>query len=870
MMQQYLDIKQSHPDALLMFRLGDFYELFFEDAVTASKVLEITLTGRDAGEQGRVPMCGVPHHAAEQYIGRLIDNGYCVAICEQVEDPKAAKGLVKREVIQVVTPGTYVKDGDAESRFLCAVSQTGLLTGIAFVDVGTGEVWYGSVSDEQALLEALTTFAPREVLTSEAEDGLAPGIEAWTKESGSRMSRVPHSSSKSKQELLCITRQYGVLHIESLGLEENSAETSAVGRLLSYLEDTQRQVLSHLKSPQSFQRSGHVFLDVVAKRNLELLETQRTRQKKGSLFGLLDRTKTAMGSRRMRRFIEQPLISVGEINERLDAVGWLGDELFVRAELEEWFARVYDLERLIGKVGFGSANARDLVAIAQSLSCVKGVKQCLAGTPVPLLQRLSNGMPDLSELADKLLATLVDQPSISVHDGGMIREGIDAELDVLRGMHVDGKQWLAEFEQQEKDRTGIRTLKVGYNKVFGYYVEVSKTGTHLVPQEYERKQTLASAERYTLPVLKEREDQILHAEERALAREYELFTVLRDEVAGMIAQIQQTAERLAELDALAALAAVAVEYGYTRPTVASERGIVIQNGRHPMVEAAAPMSFVPNSVELGTSCDFILLTGPNMAGKSTYMRQVALIVLMAQIGSFVPAESAHIGVVDRVFTRIGASDDLGAGQSTFMVEMVELAQILRQATPKSLVLLDEIGRGTSTYDGMSLAEAVMEALLMPGRNPLTLFATHYHELTEQAQALPRVENFSVAVKETDDGVTFLHAVVHRPADKSYGIQVAKLAGVPSPVIKRATEILAKREREAVRLQAELEEDVSVREAAAAFEPPSQKPHVDPEVFDWLQTVSKLRVEQMTPIEAISELDKVVRAVREVTSWAKSK
>jgi DNA mismatch repair protein MutS len=928
MMQQYLEIKESNPDALLMFRLGDFYELFFEDAVTASRVLEITLTGRDAGEQGRVPMCGVPHHAAQQYIGRLIENGYCVAICNQVEDAKAAKGLVKREVIQVVTPGTWMKDGESDSRFLAAVTKLGLLIGIAFVDVGTGEVWYGSASDEEALREVLVSYRPLEILVSNAESALIPGLEEYCKEVAARLSHVPDSNSRSKHELASITRQYRVVHTESLGLQNPSPEAAAVGRLLLYLEETQKQVLSHLKSPTSFENSGQAFLDVVAKRNLELLETQRTRQKKGSLYGLLDKTKTAMGSRQMRRWIEHPLMNVERIEHRLEAVEWLLGELFIRAELQEWLARVYDLERLIGKVGFGSANARDLVAIAQSLKSAPQVRTLLDGASPHLLSQLSHGLPDLSGLAAQILDTLVEQPPLSVHDGGMIREGADEDLDVFRNMHVDGKQWLAEFESQEKEKTGIRTLKIGYNKVFGYFVEVSKANTHLVPAHYERKQTLASAERYTLPELKEREDEILHAEERALAREYELFVNLRDDVALAIPDIQKTAERLAELDAILALATAAAEYGYVRPVVVEERGIEVVNGRHPMVEAAAPLSFVPNSVNLGSGSDFILLTGPNMAGKSTYMRQIALIVLMAQIGSFVPADRARIGVVDRVFTRIGASDDLGAGQSTFMVEMVELAQILRQATPRSLVLLDEIGRGTSTYDGMSLAEAVMEALLVPGRNPLTLFATHYHELTERALALRGVENFSVAVQETKDGVTFLHAVVPRPADKSYGIQVAKLAGVPGPVIKRATEILAQREQEAANgrqmfagVDTETQADtalgatvtagavtegavregavregaaregaatgsaavVGVAAVAAATETASaiegvsqpvpglnQAPPVPAELLAWLDDVQRLAVERMTPIEAIGRLDEVVQKAREVSAWAKSR
>lgn len=878
MMQQYLEIKESYPDALLLFRLGDFYELFFEDATLASKVLEITLTGRDAGEQGRVPMCGVPYHAAEQYIGRLLEVGYCVAICEQVEDPKQAKGLVKREVIRVVTPGTWLRDGESARRLMAAFVTSGDSIGAAMVDVSTGEFWYGTTRGPDGLAELLQQWQPIEVLVSEADEMLRATAQHWCEAREARLTLLERWRFAGKQATNLICAQYGVAYIEALGLEDGAVTAEAVSRILSYLQETQKQLLAHLKSPQSMTKETTLRLDMTARRNLELTETQRTRQKRGSLLGLLDRTQTAMGSRLLRRWIEEPLCDVAAIGARQEAVGWLVNQWFVRAELEELLARIYDMERLTGKIGFGSVNARDLLAIARSLETVPQLSQRLTGASATLLVDLFQSLPDLSDLAAQVVDTLVDQPPTSTLEGGMIRSAIDLELDDLRAVHIGGKQWLAEFEQQERERTGIRTLKVGYNKVFGYYLEVSKANVHLVPNDYQRKQTLAAAERYTLDVLQEQAEQILHAQERALAREYQLFQRLRDEVAAAIGDIQRIAESVAVLDTVTALATAAAEHGYVQPAVVAKRGIHICNGRHPMVEAAAPGAFVPNSVRLGAEQSFILLTGPNMAGKSTYMRQTALIVLMAHMGSFVPAEAAEIGLVDRIFTRIGASDDLGAGQSTFMVEMVELAQILRQSSQRSLILLDEIGRGTSTYDGMSIAEAVMEALLRPANNPLTLFATHYHELTVRSADLPGVRNLSVAVQETETGVTFLHAVVERPADRSYGIQVAKLAGVPDTVTRRATEILAEREAGAGASHASVSTSrcVSQTEVAAgqaiALEPPvaAAEAMVPPALCALVDSMSKLAVDEMTPIAAIAVLSELVQRAREVEAWVTSR
>ncbi|MCL6453403.1 MAG: DNA mismatch repair protein MutS [Alicyclobacillus sp.] len=873
MMQQYLDVKESYPDALLLFRLGDFYELFFDDALVASRVLEITLTGRDAGAQGRVPMCGVPYHAAEQYIGRLMEAGFCVAICEQMEDPKQAKGLVRREVTRVITPGTWFPDGDAERRLLAAVTAAaGDRYGAALLDVATGELWYGETLGPASVREVLQQWQPTEVLVSELEPQLQAEVQVWCNRERARCTVLERWHFKREESVERVCQQYGVARVEGLGMDPAAASTGAVARLLRYVQETQRQVLAHLKSPRPLADGAHMVVDHAVRRNLELTETQRTRQKRGSLFGLLDRTETAMGSRTLRRWLEAPLCDVSAIHARQDAVAWLLESVLARAEVRERLNRVYDLERLAAKVGFGSAGPRDLVAVAQSLVEVPRMTALLRDCTALRLRELGERLPDLTDLAERVLSTLESQPPASIQDGGMVRQGVDSELDELRLLHSDGKQWLANFEAAERERTGIKSLKVGFNKVFGYYIEVSKANVHLVPPDYQRKQTLTAAERYTVPALKAQEDRILHAEERAIQREIQIFTALRDEVAAALPAVQRTAEVLAEMDALAALAETAADRGYVRPRVRQDKGIWIANGRHPMVEAATPGRFVPNSVRLDAAGPFILLTGPNMAGKSTYMRQTALIVLMAQMGSFVPADEAEVGVVDRIFTRIGASDDLGSGQSTFMVEMVELAQILRQATERSLILLDEIGRGTSTYDGMSIAEAVMEQLVQSAERPLTLFATHYHELTARAADLLGVRNCSVAVQESAGEITFLHTVVERPADRSYGIQVARLAGVPGPVIARARTLLAEREMGRARA------DLHGSDAAAAADAPgrlgapatSTTEGVPPAVSEWLASVAALEVERMTPIEAIAALDQVVRQAREVETWAASR
>lgn len=873
MMQQYLEVKEAHKDALLMFRLGDFYELFFDDAVTASKILEITLTGRGAAGEGRIPMCGVPYHAAEQYIARLIDEGYCVAICEQVEDPKQAKGLVKREVVRVVTPGTTYRDDNQSNRFLAAVIRGKGQWGVSFVDVATGEIWCAEYATAAQVVEALEQWHPCELLlyAGNSEDDDWSCVHEWTHHSTIRRSYQERPRHAYQTAFEVIAEQYGVTGLLPLDLEGLNGATEALGLALGYVRSTQKALLPHLRMPKNLASQDHLVLDHTAQRNLEVVETNRSRQRKGSLYGLLDVTRTAMGSRLLKRWLERPLAQVTHIQERLDAVAVFVADLFLRNQVQTALDAVYDLDRLLGKVSFGSANARDLVAMARSLRGIPALTNVLSTTPSHKLRDIALRMPDLSILANEIERMLVEQPPLSVREGGFIRAGADPELDDLLAANSNGKTWLAQLEQRERERTGIRTLKIGYNKVFGYFIEISKANAHLAPADYERRQTLANAERYTLVELKSQEARILNAEELSIDREYELFTRLRAQVLQNLSDIQLAADMMATADVLCALGAVSAERQYVRPELVEARGIEIVQGRHPVVEAAHPGKFVPNDVTLDDAQNLILITGPNMAGKSTYMRQTALIVLLAHIGCFVPAKSAKIGVVDRIFTRIGASDDLGAGQSTFMVEMVELAQILRQATHRSLVLLDEIGRGTSTYDGMSIAEAVMESLQEAPRMPLTLFATHYHELTDKAEELPSAANYSVLVQENQEGIVFLHALVHRPADKSYGIQVAKLAGIPQDVIQRAEELLRRREANRGPAAGREADAMEVAVAAEKQASPPQSMSLFAGAYDELvHKLADLNVYELTPMEAMNALYGIAKEAQEVVKWDKSR
>ncbi len=799
MMLQYHKIKADHPDCILFFRLGDFYEMFNEDAKTASRELELTLTSRDRSRppEERTPMCGVPYHAAEAYISRLIAKGYKVAICEQMEDPAQAKGLVERDIIRIVTPGTVIEETmleEGRNNFLCALCLVGSRAGLCFADLSTGEVsatgfdgpgWREHVENE------LGRFSPREaILSQEAmEDKLL--VSFLTQRLGCRAETGAAAAFDPDRAALAVERQFGPAH----DLPEGSV-SQAAGALVAYLIDTQKTDLSHLSAVNYYTAGEFMELDLTARRNLELTETLRGGEKKGSLLWVLDKTGTPMGHRLIRSWLERPLLSPVQIGKRQGAVGDLVNDSVTRQELSRELREVTDLERLIGRVVYGTAGGRDLVALSRGLGKLPELRLLLSPFSSALLTVLRDSLNDLPQLRVLIDETFVEEPPFSVREGGFVRTGADPEVDRLRGILTGGKDMVAGMEAQEKEKTGIKSLKVGYNKVFGYYIEVSKANAALVPDTYIRKQTLVNCERYITPELKEMENTILSAQDQLTALEYQIFCRVRQAAAEQVADIQRSAAAVGQVDVLCSFARVAAENGYCMPQVDVSEVIDITEGRHPVVEKAAKSTlFVPNDTHMDGKEDLCaIITGPNMAGKSTYMRQVALIVLMAQMGSFVPARSARIGVVDRVFTRIGASDDLSAGQSTFMVEMNEVAELLKNATAKSLLILDEIGRGTSTYDGMAIARSVLEYCADPKRlGCKTLFATHYHELTVLEGEIPGVKNYNIAAKKRQDDIIFLRKIVRGGAEASYGIEVAKLAGVPEQVISRAKVILAELE-----------------------------------------------------------------------------
>lgn len=795
MMQKYVETKEQYKDCILFYRLGDFYEMFFEDALTASRELEITLTGKDCGLEERAPMCGIPYHAAEGYLNKLVGKGYKVAICEQVEDPKLAKGLVKREVIRIVTPGTNLNTqalDETKNNYLMSVVYIADRYGISIVDITTGEYLVTEVDSERKMQDEITKFAPKELICNQSF--FVSGVEIDDLKNRLGISVFPLDNWYFDDALCArvLMEHFHVKTLDGLGLADYNCGVIAAGALLQYLTETQKSGLENLTSLTVYSIGKYMILDSSTRRNLELCETLREKNKRGSLLWVLDKTKTAMGARLLRRFIEQPLIEKAEINRRLDAVEELKDNAITREELREYLNPVYDLERLISRISYQTANPRDMVAFRSSLEMLPSIKYLMQGLETPLLKELEIQLDVLDDICDLIRRSIVDEPPIIVREGGMIKEGYNEEVDKLRRAKSDGKSWLAELEAKEREKTGIRNLKIKYNKVFGYYLEVTNSFKNMVPDYYTRKQTLANAERYITPELKELEDMILGAEDRLFSLEYDLFVEVRNTVAKEILRIQETARAIAGIDVYASLALVAERSNYVKPVI-NEKGVIdIRNGRHPVVEKMITNDmFIANDTYLDNSKSRIsIITGPNMAGKSTYMRQTALIVLMAQIGSFVPADSAKIGLVDRIFTRVGASDDLASGQSTFMVEMTEVANILRNATRNSLLILDEIGRGTSTFDGLSIAWAVVEHISNPKLlGAKTLFATHYHELTELEGKLTGVNNYCIAVKEKGDDIVFLRKIVKGGADRSYGIQVAKLAGVPDSVIARANELV---------------------------------------------------------------------------------
>ena len=795
MMVHYCQTKCAYKDSILFYRLGDFYEMFFEDAKTVSRELELTLTGKDCGLSERAPMCGIPYHAAETYINRLIDKGYKVAICEQVEDPKTAKGIVKREVTRVVTPGTNLNMqelDEGKNNYLMAIVCVGDHFGVSTADITTGDCYVTEIDEERKLWDEINKFLPAEIICNDAF--LVSGVDVDDLRNRLHISVFALESwyfgdDLCKQTLL---EHFKISSLEGLGLADYDSGVIAAGSLFRYLLDTQKNTMEHMNKIIPYTTDRYMVIDSSSRRNLELVETLREKQKRGSLLWVLDKTKTAMGARMLRSFVEQPLIDADAINERLDAVTELNMQAMLREEIREYLNPVYDLERLVSRISYRSANPRDLLAFKMSLEMIPHIKNLLANFTSPLLVRINEQMDGLEDLYTLLEASITEDPPLAVKEGGIIREGYNEQVDTYRNSKTQGKSWLAQLEAEEKEKTGIRNLKIKYNKVFGYYLEVTNSFKDLVPEYYTRKQTLTNAERYITPKLKELEDMILGAEDKLFALEYDLFCQVREELAAQIPRIQEPAKAIAQLDVYASLSVVAQRNNYVRPTVNTKGVIDIKNGRHPVVEKMINNDmFIANDTYLDNGSKRVsVITGPNMAGKSTYMRQTALIVLMAQIGSFVPAEKAKIGVVDRIFTRVGASDDLASGQSTFMVEMTEVANILRNATAKSLLILDEIGRGTSTFDGLSIAWAVIEHIsntkLLGAK---TLFATHYHELTELEGKIPGVNNYCIAVKERGDDIVFLRKIVKGGADKSYGIQVAKLAGVPDSVLDRAKELV---------------------------------------------------------------------------------
>lgn len=866
MMAQYMETKKQYQDCILFYRLGDFYEMFFDDALTASRELEITLTGKECGLEERAPMCGVPYHAVDSYLSRLVQKGYKVAIAEQMEDPKQAKGLVKREVIRVVTPGTITSSqalDETKNNYLMAIVYLGDKMGVSVADITTGDFLVTEVGSERSLFDEINKFSPAEIIYNDAFAMSGISLDEMKDRYHFAVSAVDSHYFQDESCRKVLKEHFKVNGLEGLGLGDYDSGVIAAGAVLQYLYETQKTTMDHLTSIVPYSTGNYMVLDSSTRRNLELLETMREKQKRGSLLWVLDKTRTAMGARLLRTWIEQPLIHKEEILERQKAIEELNMNYISREELREYLNPVYDLERLIGRISYKSANPRDLLAFRNSIAMVPYMKQLLQEFTCANLKALEEEMDPLEDLNDLISRAIAEEPPVTVREGGIIRDGFHEEADRLRHAKTEGKTWLAELEARERDKTGIKNLKVKYNKVFGYYFEVTNSFKDLVPDYFIRKQTLTNAERYTTDELKELEDVILGAEDKLFSLEYELFCQVRDAVGAQVVRIQKTARAIAETDVYASLSTVATRNDYVKPSI-NEKGVIqIKAGRHPVVEKMMRDDlFVSNDTYLDNGKNRIsIITGPNMAGKSTYMRQTALIVLMAQIGSFVPASQANIGICDRIFTRVGASDDLASGQSTFMVEMTEVANILRNATRNSLLILDEIGRGTSTFDGLSIAWAVVEHIsntrLLGAK---TLFATHYHELTELEGLMSGVNNYCIAVKEQGDDIVFLRKIVKGGADKSYGIQVAKLAGVPDTVINRAKELVE--QLVDTDLTARTREIAGANASASSHKPVPKPDDVEMSQLtlfdtvredDIIQEIKNMELGNMTPIDALNTL-----------------
>lgn len=865
MMQQYMDIKEQHKDCILFFRLGDFYEMFFKDAETASVELEITLTGRDCGLEEKAPMCGVPHHAADAYISKLLTKGYKVAICEQVEDASQAKGIVRREVIRVITPGTLIDSSmldEKKNNYLMSIYKEGPCFGIAIVDLSTGEFSTTTIirgNTYNKLLDEIAKYSPSEIIVNVSiieDKHLIKSIKDRFGSYVSHFEDIYFQSNKAYKSLKNKFSDYDTLE------SEEDIWQNAAGALLEYLEQTQKTNLDHIQGINLYKTEEYMILDMSTRRNLELTETMRDKSKKGTLLWVLDRTSTSMGARTLRKWVEQPLINISDITERLEAVNEFKNHFMMRMEIRELLKGVYDIERLMGKIIIGTVNCRDLISLKNSLGQIPFIKNIFKECTAELNKKSYSKMDSLEDVYKLIDSAIEDDPPVTVKEGGIIKTGYNDEVDRLREATTSGKDWIVELENSERQRTGIKNLKVGYNRVFGYYIEITKSNYSSVPQDYVRKQTLSNCERYITQELKEVEDTILGAESKIIELEYHLFLEIKDKVASEVRRINNTSRGISDADTICSLAEVADRESYTIPEITDDGKIEILEGRHPVVEKMLEEDpFVPNDTDIDMKENRLsIITGPNMAGKSTYMRQVALIVLMAQIGSFVPASKAKIGVVDRIFTRVGASDDLASGQSTFMVEMSEVANILSNATSKSLLILDEIGRGTSTFDGLSIAWAVIEyisdAEVMGAR---TLFATHYHELTELEGKISGIKNYCISVKEKGENITFLRKIIRGGADGSYGIQVAGLAGLPQAVLVRAREVLKQLE----------EADISKKEIKVRGNRRPIEGQVD--IFylnnlekarnTILEEIKNIDISKITPLEALNIIYKLQEKIK---------
>ena len=857
MMQKYLETKEQYKDCILFYRLGDFYEMFFDDAITASRELELTLTGKDCGQEERAPMCGIPHHAAETYIARLIAKGYKVAICEQLQDPKEAKGIVERGVIRVVTPGTVIESNMLEERknnFIMAVYKSGIYFGISVCDISTGEFYSAEIKDNNnfpTLLDEIARFSPSEIITNTMMFDCTEEMQKIKERFSIYITKFNEKYFNNDYKDLELKYDF----VDNSGrkiedLKDKNFAVCSINALIEYLNQTQMTSLNHINKISIYNISKYMSLDISARRNLEITEKMRDKSKKGTLLWVLDKTSTSMGGRQLRRWLNDPLIDVNEINKRLNAVKELKEDIILRGDIIDNLKKVYDIERLAGKMAYGNANARDMITLKNSVSKLPYIKKVLENTKSPLLQELYKNLDELIDIYELIEKSIVEDPPMTIKDGGIIKLGYDEEIDKLKTATTEGKNWILKLEAEEREKTGIKALKVGFNKVFGYYIEVTKSYLDQVPERFIRKQTLTNAERYITEELKNLENQILGAEEKVVNLEYNAFTEIRNEISKNITRLQKSANIVSTLDVLASFAQVAEDMNYCMPNVNSNGIINIKEGRHPVIEKMLGAgSFVENDTYLDKDENRLsIITGPNMAGKSTYMRQVALITLMAQVGSFVPATEANIGVVDKIFTRVGASDDLSLGQSTFMVEMMEVATILKEATANSLIILDEIGRGTSTYDGLSIAWAVAEFIADKEKcGAKTLFATHYHELTELEEKLDGIKNYSIAVKEKGEDIIFLRKIVRGGTDESYGIHVARLAGVPKAVTQKANEILKSLERKNILTNKKIENKKQVEGQFDMF---------NYKIAEIAHEIDKINLNELTPIDALNTLVKI--------------